>query len=113
LKKIDQLRTGPAWKYSVITAEGDEVDEDGNCLTEEMELWYRDPVECCAELISNPAFDGHIAYAPEKVYADSAGETRQYDEMWTGDWWWEVQGHIKCGGAVCPIILSSDKTSLT
>lgn len=66
---------------------------DGNqeFLTERHELWRRDPVECVRELIGNPAFKEYIAYQPEKVYADPEGKTRVYDEMWTGDWWWNMQ----------------------
>ncbi|KAI6004577.1 hypothetical protein EDC04DRAFT_2611630 [Pisolithus marmoratus] len=63
---------------------------------------------------------------------DSAGKNHIYDEMWTADWWWDVQvsshlqilrlneakdncttGKVACQGTVAPIILSSDKTSLS
>ena len=70
---------------------GDKVDENGQPLAEELELWSRDPVECIYELLSNPMFKDSISYVPEKVYEDSKGKTRIYDEMWTADWWWDVQ----------------------
>lgn len=63
----------------------------GNTESEELQMWMRDPVACIRELISNPSFDGSMAYAPEKVYVDQEGQTRRYDEMWTGDWWWQTQ----------------------
>jgi hypothetical protein len=28
---------------------------------------------------------------PERVYHDKEGKIRVYDEMWTGDWWWDTQ----------------------
>jgi len=91
LKKIDLLRTGPRWHYRDITITGDQTDEHGEVLTESVELWFRNPVECISELIGNPAFDGSISYVPERVYADPEGRNRIYDEMWTGDWWWDTQ----------------------
>ena len=48
-------------------------------------------MECVEELLGNPALQGVMVYMPEHVYADAKGENRIYDEMWTGDWWWETQ----------------------
>ncbi|KAI9448953.1 hypothetical protein F5148DRAFT_1278035 [Russula earlei] len=56
-------------------------------------------------LISNPMFEKYISYVPERIYEDSTGNTRVYDEMWTADWWWEMQDKIPSGGVVCPVIL--------
>ncbi|KAI6038465.1 hypothetical protein EDC04DRAFT_2569979 [Pisolithus marmoratus] len=33
--------------------------------------------------------------------------------MWTADWWWDVQGKLPTGVTIAPVILSSDKTSLS
>ncbi len=70
---------------------GDLVDKNGKVLTEDIELWQRDPVECIRELIGNPVFKDYLAYLPEHVYMDPEGKERVYDEMWTADWWWELQ----------------------
>ncbi|KIK13982.1 hypothetical protein PISMIDRAFT_60662, partial [Pisolithus microcarpus 441] len=99
MKTINQLPTSPEWKCELVHTHGDDEDigndqggdEDHTVNGEQMELWVRDPVTCIRELIGNPAFHGDIAYTPEKVYTDCQGCTRQYDEMWTGDWWWETQ----------------------
>ncbi|KAI6095123.1 hypothetical protein EDD17DRAFT_1772574 [Pisolithus thermaeus] len=99
MKTIDQLLTSPKWKCELVHAHGDDEDigndwggdEDHTVGGEEMELWVRNLVACITELIGNPAFHGDIAYAPEKVYTDCQGSTQRYDEMWTGDWWWEMQ----------------------
>ena len=48
-------------------------------------------MECVEELLGNPALRDVMAYVPECVYANAKGENRIYDEMWTGDWWWETQ----------------------
>jgi hypothetical protein len=58
---------------------------------EKLELWRRNPVDCVKELMSNPAFKAVLRYAPERVYRDKEGKIRVYDEMWTGDWWWDTQ----------------------
>ena len=91
LKKVDALPTGPEWFCEVITAEGDVVDDNGRSLVEDVELWFRDPIECLSELLGNPAFIDYISYAPERVYSDDEGKERIYDEMWTAEWWWETQ----------------------
>jgi hypothetical protein len=65
LKKVDQLPKGPEWHCNILTVKGDKHGEDGKVLEEQVELWFRDPVECVKELLGNPAFDGKIAYAPE------------------------------------------------
>lgn len=100
LRLVDKLPTGPEWTCRLVRIHGDlgPLDENNVAMegiqdgeTEELELWMRDPVACIRELMGNPAFDGSMAYAPEKVYTDAEGRTRRYDEMWTADWWWDMQ----------------------
>lgn len=67
------------------------MDEDGKPLTEELELWWRDPVECIRELLGNPVFKEIMRYAPEHHYQDKEGKVRITNEMWTADWWWKLQ----------------------
>ncbi|KAF8868642.1 hypothetical protein BD779DRAFT_1614940 [Infundibulicybe gibba] len=113
LKRVDTLPTGPNWECEIVTAPGDQCGEDGEIVGEDMELWYRDPVECIKELLSNPAFKDSISYVPERVYTSSDGDDRIYDEMWTGDWWWDTQTKLPDGAAIAPLILASDKTQLS
>lgn len=75
----------------MVTAHGNKKAHDGTLMTEELELWKRDPVECVKELISNPAFQSVISYVPERAHTDEARTNRIYDEMWTADWWWDTQ----------------------
>ena len=90
-KKIDALPTGPEFSCETVTIVGDLFDERGEQMTEEAELWLRPPLECMAELLGNPAFREHMVYSPSRVYTGEARLSRVYDEMWTGDWWWETQ----------------------
>ncbi|KAJ7073219.1 Zn-finger domain-containing protein [Mycena belliarum] len=115
LKKVDQLPTGPDWTCKIVTAAGNKLDENDELMSEELELWMRDPVECIKELMSNTAFRDHMAYAPERVYGTAAGseESRIFDEMWTAEWWWKLQELLPEGACISGIILSSDKTQLS
>jgi hypothetical protein len=91
MKAIDQLPRGTEWQLKRISVEGNKLTNEQQYETEDLELWMRDPVECIRELMGNPEFDHMVSYAPERVFSDAEGKTRRYDEMWTGDWWWEMQ----------------------
>lgn len=73
-----------------ITVKGDLTDESGEFLTEELEFWWRDPVECVRELIGNPAFREHLHYRPTRLWRRNTGK-RVFNEAWTANWWWDVQ----------------------
>jgi Plavaka transposase len=96
LERIDDLPEGVQWKCDDLEITGDEPDLDadpsGNTMRKEiLEFWHRDPVDCVRELIGNPAFDGYLKYAPERHFADAAGESEVINEMWTASWWWKMQ----------------------
>ncbi|KAJ2975809.1 hypothetical protein NUW54_g11669 [Trametes sanguinea] len=113
-QKIDALPPGRAsWKVEVMEATGDKLGEDGKPRTERIELWSRNAVDCVRELMGNPAFRESLVYSPQRSYMDEEGRGRLYDNMWTGDWWWDVQNTMPSGATVCPIILASDKTTLS
>ncbi|GLB45390.1 putative zn-finger domain-containing protein [Lyophyllum shimeji] len=96
LSTIDSLPDGVEWNLHQVCLTGDLLDDDGNPLTENLELWWRDPVECI-----------------QRLYQDSAGSERVTDEMWTADWWWRLQQILPAGATIAPVILSSDKTRLS
>ena len=87
----DQLPSGPQWIHEMVRLSGGQCDEDGKPMTDEMELYRRDPIECIRELIGNPAFNSSMAYAPTQVFRDKEGKVQVYDEMSTADWWWDIQ----------------------
>jgi Plavaka transposase len=91
---IDTLPRGAKWTCEPFEITGDERDENGKLRREVLHLWKRNPVECIRELIGNPAFRDKMQYVPEKVYEDRDGKVRIFDEMWTGDWWWNLQVSI-------------------
>ncbi|KAJ6592687.1 hypothetical protein B0H19DRAFT_1204841 [Mycena capillaripes] len=116
--KIDDLPGGVKWQCKEIDVKGDvpDLDKDPTGATlrgETVELWFRDPVECVRELIGNPMFRNAMRFGPEELYADEKGEIRVFEEMWTGDWWKEIQKRLPPGVTIAPLILSSDKTMLS
>ncbi|KAM6494747.1 hypothetical protein JOM56_009370 [Amanita muscaria] len=115
LQIIDSLPHGPEWTCEIMTVAGDEVGDDGRPCVEGLELWKRDPVNCIRDLIGNPTFKENMTYAPYRVYETQDGENRCWDEMATGDWWWNMQDNddIPEGATIAPIILATDKTQLT
>ncbi|GBE86978.1 hypothetical protein SCP_1002230 [Sparassis crispa] len=111
IKKIDMLPHGTKWECELFEAVGDELDDDNQPRKEVLKLWKRDPVECIRELIGNPVFKDVLHYAPERLYADEAGQNWLYGNMWTGNWWWDLQKQLPAGATIAPVILASDKTS--
>jgi hypothetical protein len=132
LKKIDSLPTGPKWEHIVLSIDGKGVDGDGGIVTETVDLWRRDPVECVRELFSNPAFKDKCQYKPRKAFTNKSKAEQVYGEMWMGKWWWKTQ--VSChvthdltncspvdaeqknlprGATIAAIIIGSDKTNLT
>lgn len=92
----DKLSGSIKWHCKTITTTGDipdlEKDPTSKTMkTETVELWFRDPVEYVAELIGNPMFKDAMRYAPEKLFTDEAGTDEVVNEMWTAQWWWEIQ----------------------
>lgn len=63
------------------------VDDDGEPIV----MFYRDPIECIQKLFSKPEFKGKMVYAPQKEFRADNEEDRVYSEMWTSNWWWEIQ----------------------
>ncbi|KAH7907715.1 hypothetical protein BJ138DRAFT_1014064 [Hygrophoropsis aurantiaca] len=110
---VDSLPGGVKWDCEEITIQGDCVDNNGKPLTETLELWHRDPVEIMKELVGNPLFKDVMAYEPQRLFVDAEGENRVINEMWTADWWWNLQSRLPDGATIAPIILSSDKTQLS
>ena len=45
-------------------------------MSEQLELWHCDPVECVKMLIGNLAFKEFISYVAERVYRDDKRKVR-------------------------------------
>ncbi|KAJ7060231.1 hypothetical protein C8F01DRAFT_988791 [Mycena amicta] len=65
LKKVDELPTGPHWTCKMVHVPGDHIDDNKKVMSEDLELWIHDPVECIKELMSNPTFKESMAYVSQ------------------------------------------------
>ena len=74
-----------------LTLFGDLKDSEGNMLKEELEIWYRNPVDCVKELFGNPMFRDVLTYEPMRTWLDEAGTEEAIGEMSSARWWWELQ----------------------
>ncbi|KAI0996056.1 hypothetical protein K3495_g12125, partial [Podosphaera aphanis] len=63
-------------------------------------------------LLGHKPWDEDLSWAPVRKYCDDK-EQRIYDEMHTGNWWWDQQLKLEPGGTLVPIMLASDKTLMT
>ncbi|KAJ7817000.1 hypothetical protein B0H13DRAFT_2242347 [Mycena leptocephala] len=102
--KIDDLPGGVKWQCKEIDVKGDlpDLDKDPTSATMRGET-----------LIGNPMFRNAMRFGPEELYTDEKGQIRLFEEMWTGDWWKEIQKRLPPGATLAPLILSSDKTLLS
>ncbi|KAJ7583439.1 hypothetical protein C8J56DRAFT_1096646 [Mycena floridula] len=112
-QKLDKLPIGPEWTCEMIDVKGIPAGQTKEVVFEKVELWMRDPVEVIKELIGNPAFKNHMAYTPERVFLSKTTDSRQYDEMWTAEWWWEIQEKLPSDATIISVIIASDKTQLS
>jgi Plavaka transposase len=82
--RIEQLPyPGPRWLSRVI-------DLPYGTTAEPIVLLYRDPLACIRFLLSRPNLASHMTFVPKKVYRGPE-ETRIISEMYTANWWWDVQ----------------------
>jgi hypothetical protein len=44
------------WMCDIVRVTGNIIGDNGQPISEELELWRRNPVDCIRELIENPAF---------------------------------------------------------
>jgi hypothetical protein len=74
------------------------------------QVYCRNVLEVIKSLFGNPMFCGEMHFRAERVF-DENGK-RLYNEIWTSDWWWEIQSKLPSGSTVIPIMLNSDATHL-
>lgn len=74
-------------------------------MTEDMDLWFRNPVECIRELLGSAAFKDETVYGPSRAYTSEERTERVYNEMNTGDWWWETQVRVHLVGNIWRLLI--------
>ena len=91
LDMVNQLPGSIDWKCECVTLTSNIKDNDGHAQTEELELWFWDPVDCVRELIGNLVFKDGVKFSPERLYTSKDSSDCIINEMWTADWWWDMQ----------------------
>ena len=91
LDMVNQLPGSIDWKCECVTLTGNIKDNDRHAQTEELELWFWDPVDCVRELIGNLVFKDGMRFSPERLYTSKDSSDCIINEMWTADWWWDMQ----------------------
>lgn len=89
---IDATKAGAVpWQSCRIRPRGDVHDDSPIWMTEEHEIWFRDPHEVVKQMLANPDFDGHFDYMPYKEYGpeDHTASGRRWKDFMSGDWAWE------------------------
>ncbi|KAH9886281.1 hypothetical protein C8Q73DRAFT_658720 [Cubamyces lactineus] len=84
-------------------------------MDKEYTVWFRCPRHVLHMQLSNSDFAAEMDYTPRRVYR---GDEREYGDFMSGDWAWSQADTIgedpeAAGAAFCPIILGSDKTTVS
>ncbi|KAF5362693.1 hypothetical protein D9757_014516 [Collybiopsis confluens] len=76
---------------------------------------HRNALDAIRALWGDPAFSNDLVYKPVKLFRHPSrtSEDRVFNEMWTGGFWNAAQERIPEGGTIAPVIIATDKTSLT
>src|SRR5262249_46304202 len=80
--KMAQMKGGLPWK---------EYEVEIPNIKQNSQLWLHDPINVIQRLISTPEWADKIDYCPIQEWQSPERKTRIYSEMWTGDWWWDMQ----------------------
>ncbi|KAG1879522.1 hypothetical protein C8R48DRAFT_745047 [Suillus tomentosus] len=93
-------------------------------MDDEFEVWYRDPRAMAHNILANPTYKNEIDYVPFREY-DVLDNMRQWKDFMSGDWAWQQASKLERkqrrttkdpethGSALVPIILGSDKTTVS
>lgn len=98
-----------AWNISSFTVKSGMVDLKPTTYS----FKYRNIMHVLQFLLGHEPFADNLSYSPIRLYSDDEKTVRVYNEMHTADWWWDTQKCLPPDATVIPIILASDKTTLT
>ncbi|KAG1804349.1 hypothetical protein EV424DRAFT_1330679 [Suillus variegatus] len=115
---IDATQLGDVpWQSFSVQYTGEHPEVVPPWMNDEFEVWYRDPRAMAHNILANPTFKDEIDYAPFREY-DALDDTRRWKDFMSGDWAWQQADTISKdpethGSALVPIILGSDKTTVS
>ncbi|KAG1846007.1 hypothetical protein C8R48DRAFT_750689 [Suillus tomentosus] len=115
---IDATQLGDVpWQCFSAQYTGEQPEVAPPWMDDEFEVWYRDPRAMAHNIIANPDYKDEIDYVPYREY-DASDATRRWKDFMSGDWAWKQADTISQdpethGSALVPIILGSDKTTVS
>ncbi|KAG2095439.1 uncharacterized protein F5147DRAFT_747730 [Suillus discolor] len=121
---IDATELGDVpWQSFSVQYLGERPEVVPPWMDDEFEVWYRDPHAMAHNILANPTYKDEIDYVPFREY-DALDDTRRWKDFMSGDWAWQqaVPNILKDtisknpethGSALVPIILGSDKTTVS
>jgi hypothetical protein len=85
-KRLDQLPAkGGEWRQSYVT-QGPTAPQWSPPI---VPFWYRDSLDVLKEILGDVRLAKDMKWAPERLI--NADGERLYSELWTGDWWPQIQ----------------------
>ncbi|QRV92599.1 hypothetical protein RhiJN_20617 [Ceratobasidium sp. AG-Ba] len=106
---VDRLQHGPEWELYEIN-----VLHKNNPRVQY--LMMRDIEHVIRDIIANPAFREDLIYALVRVWTTPEKKERVYGDMWTADWWWNMQIRLRGraeAATLIPLVIASDQTRLS
>ncbi|KAH9028276.1 hypothetical protein EDB85DRAFT_2147995 [Lactarius pseudohatsudake] len=82
-------------------------------MKKNVNLFYRDPLECIQSILSNPLMSDHIRFTPFRVYESAVSAMRIYTKWLSGDTAWSMQSQLPDGATLLGVVLSSDKMNIS
>ena len=73
--------------YTGLLPEGVSRENAPGWMTEDHEIWFRDPVTLLENLLANPDFKDEFDYTPYQEYA--ADGSHRFCDLMSGDWSWQ------------------------
>ena len=95
---INTIRHGDSpWQSFAVKYSHDLPKDPPAWMTDEYDIWHRNPLVLLEHQIANPDFHGAIDYAP-KVVTDKWGD-REVCDLMSGQWAWDQCVRIKLSPA--------------
>ncbi|KAF9553011.1 hypothetical protein CPC08DRAFT_646180, partial [Agrocybe pediades] len=115
---IDSIEHGDApWLSFTLSYDGEIADGDTTPWKhKQYEIYFRDPLTVLKNQLGNRDFASEMDFSPKQVF-DECG-SRRYCDFMSGEWAWRQADEIaqdpqNHGATFCPIILGSDKTTVS
>lgn len=102
-----------SWKVRNITIPQKKVKKQVVGPPLQFKLYHRNIMDYISFLIGHRPFKDNLVYSSIREFSDQEKTERIYNEMHTGDWWWEAQEKLPDHSTVIPLLIASDKTQLT